>query len=110
MSVKIDQFNKKQEKKDIPEMSPGDTVRVTQNVNGRTQSFEGMLIAQKHGKGVTASITVRKVMDKVGVEKVFPVHGKNIESIEIVKKGKTRRAKLYYIREKSKKIIRKKIK
>ncbi len=110
MSLKIDQFNKKQEKTDIPEMTTGDTVRVTQKINGRSQSFEGLLLAKKHGKGVPATITVRKVMDKVGVEKIFPLHGKNIESIEVTKKGKTRRSKLYYIRDKSKKVIRKKIK
>ncbi len=110
MSVKIDEFNKKQIKKDIPEVSTGDVVRVTQKVNGRSQSFEGLIIAKKHGKGVSSAITVRKVIDKVGVEKVFPLHTKTIESIDVVKKGKTRRSKIYYVRDKAKRIIRKKIK
>lgn len=110
MSLKIDEFNKKQEKKDIPDISTGDVVRVTQKVNGRSQSFEGLIIAKKGKKGVFSSITVRKVIDKVGVEKIFPLHTKTIESIDLIKKGKVRRSKLYYIRDKAKKIIRKKIK
>lgn len=110
MSVKLEEFNKKQERDDIPEMDTGDTIRVTQKINDRMQSFEGLLIAKKHGKGISATITVRKIIDKVGVEKVFPLHGKNIEKIEIIKKGRAKRSKLYYIRDKSKKIIRKKIK
>ncbi len=110
MSVKINEFNKKQEKKDVPEITSGDTVRVTQKVGDRKQSFEGLVIAKKHGKGVNSTITVRKVIDKVGVEKIFPLHTKAVENIEVIRKGKTRRAKIYYIRDKAKKIARKKIK
>ena len=82
-------------KKDLPEIRPGDTVRVYQAL----QSFEGIVIARKHGKGISATITVRAVISGVGVEKVFPIHSPIIKKIEIIKKGKVRRAKLYYLRK-----------
>ncbi len=110
MSVKLEEFKKEKEKKDIPEIQTGNTVRVTQNINGKKQSFEGLVIARKHGKGLPGTITIRKVIDKVGVEKVFPLHSPLIEKIEILKKGRTRKAKAYYIREKTKKVTRKKVK
>ena len=110
MSSKLEEFKKEQKKEDIPEIKTGNTVKVTQNINGKKQSFEGVVIAQKHGKNNTGTIMVRSVLDKVGVEKVFPIHSPTIEKIEIVKKGETRKSKIYYIRDKSKKIIQKKIK
>ncbi len=109
MSTKLEEF-KKSQTKDIPYITTGDTVRVTEKVNGKTQAFEGLVIAKKHGNTVSATITVRKVVDKVGTEKIFPIHSPSIEKIEVVKKGRTRKAKIYYIKEKSKKIARKKIK
>ncbi len=110
MSVKLEEYKKEKEKKDIPQIETGNTVRVVQNINGKKQSFEGLVIAKKHGKGLSGTITVRKVIDKVGVEKVFPLHSPTIEKIEVVKGGKIRKAKAYYIREKTKRVARKKIK
>ena len=90
-------------KKDLPDIRPGDTVRIQQIIKDKEkekiQIFEGLVLARKHGKGINATITVRKVMSGVGVEKVFPIHTPMIKGIEIVKRGKVRRAKLYYLRE-----------
>jgi len=106
---KLDLFNKKQLKK-LPEIRPGYTVQVYQKVKEagkeRIQIFEGLVIAKKHGRGINATITVRKVSHGVGVERIFPLHSPLIEKIEVVKKGKARRAKLYYIRKKSAKEAR----
>lgn len=89
-------------KKDVPEIQPGCTVRVFQKVKEgdkeRIQIFEGLVLACKHGRGVNATITVRKVASGVGVERVFPIHAPTIEKIEVTKKSKVRRAKLYYLR------------
>jgi len=105
MSKKLDEFNKKQLRDDLPEMKPGYTVRVHQKIKEgdkqRIQVFEGLIIARKHGSGINATITVRKVTSGLGVERIFPIHAPFIEKIEVVKKGKVRRAKLYYIREKT---------
>src|SRR5581483_46070 len=65
----------------------------------RIQTFEGIIIAKKHGKGTSSTITVRKVVEGVGVERIFPVHSPSLSSIEVVKSAKVRRAKLYYLRE-----------
>jgi len=90
-------------KKDLPDIRPGDTVRIYQTIKEgdkeRLQSFEGIVIAKKHGKGISATITVRAIVSGVGVEKVFPIHSPIIKKIEISKKGKVRRAKLYYLRK-----------
>ena len=88
----------------------GDTVRVTQKIQekGKTrlQVFEGLVIAVKHGTEAGATFTVRKVASGVGVEKIFPLYSPMIDQIEIVKRTKVRRSKLYYIREKATKEIR----
>ncbi len=110
MPTKLDEFKKAQKKTDIPSIRTGNTVRVTEKVSGKTQAFEGLVIAKKHGQGDSATITVRKVVDKVGVEKVFPLHSPSIEKIEVVKDERARKSKIYYIREKPKKIARKKLK
>jgi large subunit ribosomal protein L19 len=110
MSSKLEEFKKEQKKDSIPDIQTGNTVRVTQKIGDKTQLFEGLVIAQNHGKDTTGTITLRKVIDKVGVEKVFPLHSPAIEKIEVVKKGKTRKSKIYYIREKSKKVVQRKIK
>ena len=88
-------------KPELPEMNVGDTVRVTVRVKEgnrvRNQAFDGTIIAKKHG-GVEQTITVRRLSYGVGVEKVFPVHSPNIVNVETVRRGKVRRAKLYYLR------------
>ena len=100
-------------KKDLPEMRPGDTVRIHEKVvdkaKKKSQVFEGILIAKKHGKGINATFTLRAILDGVGVEKVYPLHSPLIEKMEVVKKGRARRAKLYYIRDESEKKIRRKL-
>ena len=86
---------------DIPKFSIGDTVRVhikiKEGAKERIQIFEGTVIAKKHG-GVNETFTVRRISYGVGVEKVFPVHSPNVVQVETVRKGKVRRAKLYYLR------------
>ena len=88
----------------------GDTVRVMQKIQEkgkiRLQAFEGLVLAVKHGTEAGATFTVRKVASGVGVEKIFPLYSPMIDQIEIVKRTKVRRAKLYYIREKAAKVIR----
>ena len=96
-------FKKFQLKKDIPEFKAGDMVKVYQKIKDknkeRVQAFEGQVLFAKHGKEIGATITVRKMVSGVGVEKTFPIHSPLVEKIEIVKKLKARRAKLYYLRE-----------
>ena len=103
MSTKLETFNRLQLKTDLPDIRSGDTVRVYQKIKEkdkeRIQVFEGLVIARKHGKGITSTITVRKVIGGIGVERIFPVHLSTIEKIEILKRGKVRRAKLYYLRK-----------
>jgi len=101
-------------RKDIPEMSPGDTIKVFEKVPGegkkKSQTFEGILISQKHGRGINATFTLRAIIGNVGVEKTFPLHSPLIEKIKVIKEGKARRAKLYYLRAKAQRAIRKKLK
>jgi large subunit ribosomal protein L19 len=103
MSTKTEKFLQPFLKKDLPNLRPGDTVRVYQKIKEgdkeRTQIFEGLVIARKHGKEMGSTITVRKIISGVGVERIFPLHSPVIEKIEISKKGKARRAKLYYLRK-----------
>ncbi len=91
-------------REDLPEVVPGDLVRVYFKViegeKERVQVFEGLVIAVKNS-GVNKSFTVRKVSFGVGIERTFPFHSPRIERIEILRRGKVRRAKLYYLREKS---------
>lgn len=102
MPTKIEQFNLSQQKIDLPEIRPGNTILVHQKIKEgnkeRIQIFEGIVIAKKHGKGPSSTITVRKVVEGIGVERIFPIHSPIISKIEIVKHGKVRRAKLYYLR------------
>ena len=94
-------FTEKYKKAEPPVVAVGDTVRVhlkvKEGIRERIQVFEGTVIAKKHG-GIEETFTVRRVSYGVGVEKVFPVHAPSIEKIELVRHGKVRRAKLYYLR------------
>ena len=87
---------------DLPELNIGDTVRVyvkvKEGTRERLQAFEGTIIRKKNG-GISETFTVRRISYGVGVERTFPVHSPNIGKIEIVRKGKVRRAKLYYLRD-----------
>lgn len=98
----IQNLTEKYMKPELPAMNVGDTVRVTLRVKEgnreRNQAFEGIIIAKKHG-GIQETITVRRVSYGVGCEKVFPVHSPSIVSVETVRRGKVRRAKLYYLRD-----------
>ena len=95
-------LNSQYMKEELPEIRVGDTVRVhvriKEGARERIQVFEGVIIARKHG-GIGETITVRRVSYGVGCEKVFPVHSPSIVSVETVRRGKVRRAKLYYLRE-----------
>lgn len=92
------------------DIRPGDTVRVWQKIKEkdkfRLQAFEGIILARKHGTESGATFTVRKVMDGVGVERIFPLYSPMIDSVEVVRRAKVRRSKLYFIREKAAKEIR----
>ena len=95
-------MNNEQLKENVPVINVGDTVRVSNKIKEgtreRVQLFEGTVIA-KNGGGISETFTVRRVSYGVGVEKTFPVHSPNVEKVEIVRNGKVRRAKLYYLRD-----------
>ncbi len=88
--------------KKIPDFKAGDTIRVgykvTEGSRSRVQNYEGVCISRKHGSGIAGSFTVRKISFGEGVERVFPLYSTNIETIEVVRRGRVRRAKLYYLR------------
>lgn len=119
MTTKI---KEEQKETDLSDIKPGDTVKVFQILKETTtkgekkkriQIFEGQVLCRKHGKETGATITVRKIIDGIGVEKIFPIHSPIIEKIEILSHGKVRRSKLYYLRGskgKKSKIKRKDIK
>ena len=96
------------------DMRSGDTVRVWQKIKEgektRLQAFEGMILAIKHGKQAGGTFTVRRVVDEVGVERIFPLYSPVIDSIEVLKKANTRRSKLYYVRDKATKELKKHLK
>ena len=88
--------------KEIPDFKAGDTVKVgykvTEGTRSRVQNYEGVCIARKNGVGIAGSFTVRKISFGEGVERVFPLYSTNIESITVVRRGRVRSAKLYYLR------------
>ena len=97
----LTKFISKHKRADVPQFRPGDTIRVHVKIKEgdkeRLQAFEGTVIA-RHNTGLGESITVRKVSFGQGVERIFPVHAKVIDHIDVVRTGRTRRAKLYYLR------------
>lgn len=99
----IEEIEAAQLRDDIPEFSPGDTVRVHVRVvegnRERVQLFEGVVIARKGGSGARSTFTVRKISFGVGVERIFPLHAPIIQEIEVIRRGDVRRAKLYYLRD-----------
>jgi large subunit ribosomal protein L19 len=103
MNPVVHKIQAAQLRKDLPEFGPGDTIRVhvklkeAEGEKERIQSFEGVVIS-KRGRSASASFTVRRVSFGVGVERIFPLHSPTISSIEVVGKGKVRRARLYYLR------------
>ncbi|OGI16343.1 MAG: 50S ribosomal protein L19 [Candidatus Moranbacteria bacterium RBG_19FT_COMBO_42_6] len=102
MNSKILEFNKSQKTKNLPELQSGDVVKVFRKIKEgekeRIQIFEGIIIAIKGNQSSSPTITVRKVSGGVGVELILPIFSPNIEKIEIVKRAKVRRGKLYYLR------------
>lgn len=109
MSKLIEQITSAQLRNDVPDFRPGDTVRVhamiVEGERERIQLFEGLVI-KRRGAGISESYTVRKISNGVGVERTFPVHTPRVAKLEVVRKGKVRRAKLYYIRALSGKAAR----
>lgn len=105
----LEQVEKRYQDKEIPEFTPGDTVRVNVKIQeggkSRIQAFEGVVIAIR-SRGLGSSFTVRKVSFGYGVERVFPLYSPIIESIQRVKRGRVRRAKLYYLRKRKGKAAR----
>jgi len=105
----VGQLEAQNSKKEIPAVRPGETVRVHVKVvegeKERTQIFEGTVIAIS-GSGNRATFTVRKMSYGVGVERIFPLHSPRVEKVEVVSRGKVRRAKLYYLRQRSGKAAR----
>ena len=115
MEKKIIEFNNSQRQgKYMPDLRSGDVVKVFLKIKEgekeRTQIFEGLIIAIKGGQSSSPTITVRKTSNDVGVELILPIYSKNIEKIELVKRAKVRRAKLYYVRTLTKKQSRMKYK
>src|SRR5947207_14717501 len=92
------------EERQAMDLRAGDTVKVWQKIKEgdktRLQAFEGLVLARKHGREAGATFTVRKVASGVGVEKIFPLYSPNIDKVEVLRRAKVRRAKLYHIREK----------
>jgi large subunit ribosomal protein L19 len=99
----LDSVTKDLRKTDLPEIRPGDTVRASVKVREgnkeRIQQYEGVCISIKHG-GIAKTVTLRKISSGVGVERTFPVHSPNVAKFEVTRRGKVRRAKLYYLRSK----------
>ena len=105
----IDEINAEQLKSNLPDFGPGDTVKVNvlirEGDRQRIQAFEGVVIAKKN-RGINSSFTVRKMSSGEGVERVFQTHSPLVEEIEVKRRGKVRRAKLYYLRERTGKSAR----
>ncbi|MDD3244235.1 MAG: 50S ribosomal protein L19 [Eubacteriales bacterium] len=100
--INIRELEKEQIRTDLPEVKVGDTIRVNfkviEGTRERVQAFEGTVISRKHGS-IRETFTVRRVSYGIGVERVFPIHSPKIDSIVVIRRGKVRRAKLYYLRK-----------
>lgn len=98
----IEKLTNSQLKPEVTKFNVGDTVvvdvRIVEGEKSRIQKFEGVVIARKNG-GISETFTVRKISNNVGVERIFPLHSPNVEAITVVRRGKVRRAKLYYLRD-----------
>lgn len=109
MNPIIQELEKEYTQKELPEINPGDTVkvfvRIIEGNKERTQAFEGTVI-KKHGSGISKTITVRKIFQGIGVERVFAIFSPRIEKVQVLRKGDVRRSKLYYLRERSGKATR----
>jgi large subunit ribosomal protein L19 len=105
----LDYIESKSLKKDVPHFEIGDTVdvrcRIKEGDKERVQVFTGTVIARK-GRGINETFTVRRIVDDEGVERIFPLHSPNVIDIRPVRSGKTRRAKLYYLRKRTGKSVR----
>ncbi|MYE02848.1 MAG: 50S ribosomal protein L19 [Alphaproteobacteria bacterium] len=102
-TLEREQIERLTEGREIPDFRPGDTVRVNYKViegtRERIQAYEGVVIARRDGKNLNASFIVRKISSGEGVERIFPLYSPNIAGIEVIRRGRVRRAKLYYLRE-----------
>ena len=110
MNQRLLQFDAKNLMTNLPDFQVGQTVRIHQKIKEgekeRLQAFEGLIISMNRGKGINGTITVRKIVDAIGVERLFPIHSPTIGKIEIIKVAKTRRSKLYFVRRLSGKAAR----
>ena len=102
VSTLIEEFENEQLKKELPEIYVGDTVKVgvkiTEGNKERVQPYEGVVIAKRHG-GINQTITVRRIFQGIGVERVFMLHSPQVDSLKVERRGKVRRAKLFYLRD-----------
>lgn len=110
MSTIIDKIERRRMRLDIPDFVPGDTVnvhvKIKEGEKERIQQFKGVVTRRRNGTNPRATVTVRKISDGIGVERVFPLYSPAVDKIEVERKGKVRRAKLYYLRERTGKAAR----